>query len=182
MLSYLASSLPLPTSAAARLLALQCALRSNLLGYADLPAGLIRGMALGCATTRWKELEAARWLRLISHAGQGRVIRLTDPLVGLPGARSRSRAADWALRMARGRNLAGMPAESRLVALALLAHTRTHAGGGTADAHQVGRTCSVSVSRLLEEVRRLTERKVFTAWMLDPRTDDLSWDLSDSSI
>lgn len=46
MLTYLASALDCVTSPAARLLALQCALRANAHGWVRLPAGLLRGMRL----------------------------------------------------------------------------------------------------------------------------------------
>ncbi|MFE4777919.1 hypothetical protein [Streptomyces sp. NPDC056713] len=46
MLSYLAAALPSPTSSQARLLALQCALRADDLGRAELSSGFLRGMRL----------------------------------------------------------------------------------------------------------------------------------------
>ncbi|MFE7113991.1 hypothetical protein ACFU99_00990 [Streptomyces sp. NPDC057654] len=46
MLTYLAAALPRFASPAARLLALQCALRADTRGHVRLPAGLLRGMCL----------------------------------------------------------------------------------------------------------------------------------------
>lgn len=179
MLSYLAASLPASVSAPARLLALQCALRSDPLGHTDVPAGLTRGMALGCIAALRQELQAARWLRPTADDAWDRAARLTDPLSGLPGAKARSQAADWALRVARGRSLIGMTAGTRLTALVLLAHTRPHSNDSAADAHHVARMCGASLPQLIEEVRRLAEHQLLAAWVLDAVTDDLSWKLPD---
>lgn len=177
MLSYLAASMPLSASAEARLLALQCALRSGPLGTARIPAGLARGMALGQAASVWLELEATGWLRSLHQDGAVITARLTDPLTAMPGLRTRSRAADWALRVARGRDLIKLGSGSRLVVLALHAHMQPHARGGTADAHQLGRMCACPVPQLLEEVQCLVQLEVFASRTLDPLTEDLSWQL-----
>lgn len=47
MLSYLAAALPSHTGAAARLLAVQCALRMDSEGKVRLPAGVMRSLRLG---------------------------------------------------------------------------------------------------------------------------------------
>ncbi|MFE5729951.1 hypothetical protein ACFQ7A_03415 [Streptomyces sp. NPDC056528] len=115
----------------------------------------------------------------MTDIGSGRIIRLIDPLTGLPGAKARSRAADWALRQARGRGLAGMTAGTRMTALTLLAHTRPDAHDGVADVHQVAGMRAVSVPELLEELRRLVKHRLLAAWALDPLRDELSWQLPD---
>ncbi|MDX3069104.1 hypothetical protein PV518_44400, partial [Streptomyces sp. ND04-05B] len=61
MLSYLAVALPADTSAGAKLLALQCALRMNASMQVELPAGLLRGLRVE-AVEACRELERARWL------------------------------------------------------------------------------------------------------------------------
>lgn len=177
MLSYLASSLSSPVNAEGRLLALQCVLRSGRLGDVSIPAGLTHGMGQADAESAWSQLEAAAWLRRVPREGTAVVAWLTDPLTGMPGLKARSRAADWALRRARGRELAGLPARTRLTALALQAYTHPGHLGGIADAHHVARACACSVPELLNELRRLVARQALSCWTLDERTDDLSWQL-----
>lgn len=62
MLTYLAASLPQSTSPAARLLALQYALRADTMGHSLLPTGLLRGMCMLGRRELWEELTAARFL------------------------------------------------------------------------------------------------------------------------
>lgn len=64
MLTHLASALGCVTTPAARLLALQCALRADTHGYARLPAGLLRGMRLCRRPEAWQELVQNGWLEL----------------------------------------------------------------------------------------------------------------------
>ncbi|KPC86924.1 hypothetical protein ADL35_09505, partial [Streptomyces sp. NRRL WC-3753] len=83
MLSYLAAALPARTSATARLLALQCALRSTVAGDVTIPAGLIRGMRLPSEPSAFTELEAAGWLRSPTRPTQraGFSVELLDTAV-----------------------------------------------------------------------------------------------------
>lgn len=178
MLSYLASSLSSPVGAEGRLLALQCALRSGRLGDVSIPAGLTRGMGREYAASAWPQLEAAAWLRRVPCEGTAVVAQLTDPLTGMPGLRARARAADWALRTARGHRLAGLPAGTRLAAVALQAHTHPDSLSDTADAHQLARACVCSVHELLQELRRLVAHQVLSGWTLDGLSDDLTWQFS----
>ncbi|MET7497530.1 hypothetical protein ABZV61_40160 [Streptomyces sp900116325] len=106
MLSYLAAALPPDASAEGRLLALQCALRSNTSGQVYLPAGLLRGMRLARTLAPWEELEDARWLRRLplsaEQMGQrtaaGQLLDATV-LTQEPARRNRRRSAGWALRV-----------------------------------------------------------------------------------
>jgi hypothetical protein len=100
MLTYLASALPCVTSPAARLLALQCALRASRHGQARLPAGLLRGMRLYRRREAWQELEQSGWLDLPAGRTAGMQVQLLDD-TALDQAAPRSarrRAAHWALR------------------------------------------------------------------------------------
>lgn len=101
ILSYLAAALPAGTSAAARLLALQCALRVNTGMHVRLPNGVLRGLRLNTVQDPWRELEHARWLRIIPATAANEVAAelLDATLLGQAPARpDRIRAADWALR------------------------------------------------------------------------------------
>ncbi|WP_051879122.1 hypothetical protein [Streptomyces sp. NRRL B-24720] len=129
ILSYLAAALPPDVSAEGRLLALQCALRSNTSGQAHLPAGLLRGMRLARTHAPWDELEDAHWLRRLPHpteqTGHGTAAaQLLDAtvLTQEPARHDRHRAADWALRAVSQPRLRGLPAADRLTALVLAAH------------------------------------------------------------
>ncbi|MFJ7063285.1 hypothetical protein ACIQVA_37470 [Streptomyces microflavus] len=71
MLSYLAAALPLQITASARLLALQCTLRSTTAGTVSIRTGLIRGMQLGPGTTPLDELRQAQWLHTFAPPKPG---------------------------------------------------------------------------------------------------------------
>jgi hypothetical protein len=127
MLNYLAAVLPTETGAAARLIALQCALRMNDSAQVCLPMGVLRSLRIGPAPDPWRELEQSRWLRrtpLPSHEGN-RVVRaqLFDAglLAQCPARPDRLNAADWALRAA-CRARTGRAPLPQLVATCLAAH------------------------------------------------------------
>lgn len=98
MLSYLAAALPSRTSAAARLLALQCALRSTVDGEVNIPVGLIRGMRLPSEVSAFTELETAGWLRSATRPVHraGFSVELLDIAVRTqaPARADRARAAN----------------------------------------------------------------------------------------
>lgn len=174
MLSFLASSLA-PCSPQARLLALQCALRSTPPGRVRLPAGLIRAMAVPQAAAAWQELEEMRWIRQSVHDSPVGSAQLTDPLIGAPGRKARARAADWALRTHQSRPVrAGTPAV-RLVTLALATHGAPDRTVGIAEIDQLARASGLSVPELLNVMRLLSAAGGISHWSLDPTTDDLTW-------
>ncbi|WP_435286179.1 hypothetical protein [Streptomyces bacillaris] len=122
MLSYLAAALPARTSAAARLLALQCALRSTTAGKVNIPAGLIRGMRIASEPSAFTELEAAGWLRYPTgptHAGVS--VELLDTAVRMqaPARADRARAANWILLTCQMSEIRQLGATPRLLALSL---------------------------------------------------------------
>lgn len=125
-LSYLTVSLPPQTSAAARLLALQCALRSNNRGRVALPTGLLRGMRIGGDPSPWQDLEQAHWLHRPPLIRQqlpfrGIEMQLLDPTVlsQTSSRNDRIRAADWALRVSYTKRLRHLDEAGRVLVLAL---------------------------------------------------------------
>ncbi|GGT26565.1 hypothetical protein GCM10010222_80470 [Streptomyces tanashiensis] len=177
MLSFLASSLA-PCSPQARLLALQCALRSTPPGWVRIPSGLIRAMALPQAVAAWQELEEMRWIRQSVHDSPVGSAQLTDPLIGAPGRKARARAADWALRAHQSHPVrAGAPAV-RLVALALAAHGAPDRADSIAEIGQVARASGLSVGELLDAMESLSASGSIGYWSLDPVTEDLTWTMS----
>ncbi|MEK2479057.1 hypothetical protein [Streptomyces noursei] len=101
MLRYLGAALPASTSAAARLLALQCALRMNTQEQVRLPAGVLRRLRLADRSASWRELEHAQWLRTASTVANAVVAELLDTtlLSQAPACPGRLQAADWAQRV-----------------------------------------------------------------------------------
>ncbi len=95
-LTYLATALPRFTFPAARMLALQCALRAD----ARLAAGLLRSMRLHGRTEIWEELAHAAWLHSPDLRSTPVEVQLLDAAIleQVPGRRARCRAAHWALR------------------------------------------------------------------------------------
>ncbi|MGW3736835.1 hypothetical protein [Streptomyces sp. NPDC005148] len=183
MLSYLAAALPPDASAEGRLLALQCALRSDTSGHVHLPAGLLRGMRLGRALAPWDELEDTRWLRLLPHPTEQRghrtaAAQLLDAavLTQEPARRDRHRAADWALRTVSRPRLRALPAADRLTALVLAAHHSPNAGRTSMEADHLTRTCGLDRNTLTATLARLVAVNTVGAWTFEPVTEDVSWD------
>ncbi|MFE2992361.1 hypothetical protein [Streptomyces sp. NPDC059262] len=170
ILSYLAAALPSPTGPQARLLALQCALRTDGFGRVRLPSGLLRSMHLNGEGVWWHELDQSHWLhRPRPSSGHGAAVQLLDAtlLSCGPGRRSRARAADWALRTARTRALRNQGPSLQLTAVVLAAHTSAGAAHATADADQVARSCGLTDDQLVTALKQLTTAGALSSWTLD---------------
>ncbi|MFD7757262.1 hypothetical protein [Streptomyces sp. NPDC059757] len=182
MLSYLAAALPPEVSAEGRLLALQCALRSNTSGQVRLPAGLLRGMRLARDLAPWDELEDARWLHRLPHPTEQMEPRTAAQLLDAtvltqePARRDRHRAADWALRAVSQPRLRTLPAEDRLTALVLAAHHSPGTGRTGMEADRLTRTCGLNQNMLTATLDRLVSVNAVGAWTFEPVTEDVSWD------
>lgn len=175
MLTYLSAVLPQFTSPAARLLALQCALRADTRGCVRLPAGLLRGMRLHGRTELWDELEHAAWLRRRPGRHPHVEAQLLDAalLYLRPGSRTRARAAQWALRPAPVVVPAGRPPAVRLTALALASHTAGDAGSTDLDVlARLGGHAHVQTAELLD---RLVASRSLTAWKHNRETGEVFW-------
>lgn len=183
MLSYLAAALPSSTTAPARLLAVQCALRAAASGRLWMPLGFLRGMRMEPASSPWQELEQARWLcRLPASASQaprGVTVQLLDAtvLAQAPGRRERARAADWALRLTSRPVLRDVPAIGPLVALALAAHLAPHSACGCLEADRLAHVCALTPVALAEVLDRLVVAGAAMSWAYDAATEDLTWAL-----
>ncbi|MET8592821.1 hypothetical protein, partial [Streptomyces sp. NPDC005078] len=183
ILSYLAAALPPEVSAEGRLLALQCALRSNTSGQVHLPAGLLHGMRLARTLAPWDELEDARWLRRLPHPTEPTEQRtaaaqLLDAtvLTQEPARHDRHQAADWALRVASRPRLRALTAADRLTALVLTAYHSPAAGRTSMEADHLTRTCGLNRNTLTATLDRLVTVNTVGAWTFEPVTEDVSWD------
>ncbi|MFE7834755.1 hypothetical protein ACFU53_01360 [Streptomyces sp. NPDC057474] len=178
MLTYLASALPRFTSPAARLLALQCALRADARGQVRLPAGLLRGMRLQGRQELWQELAQDRWLEMPVLKSAPVTVRLLDATVldQAPGRSARRRAAHWALHCAPLVPPAAAPPVLRLTALVLAAHLSGHGSHGT-DMDVLARLCGHSPHQTGELLDRLVALRTLTAWHRDRETDEVVWQL-----
>ncbi|MFC8259721.1 hypothetical protein ACFUNF_19325 [Streptomyces sp. NPDC057291] len=182
MLSYLAATLPPDMSAEGRLLALQCALRSNTSGQVHLPAGLLRGMRLARDLAPWDELEDARWLHRLPHPTEQMeprtAVQLLDAtvLTQEPARHDRHQAADWALCVVSRPRLRALPAADRLTALVLTAHHSPGAGRTSMEAEHLTGTCGLDQNTLTAALDRLVAVNVLGAWTFEPVTEDVSWD------
>ncbi|MFD6906909.1 hypothetical protein ACE1N8_32385 [Streptomyces sp. DSM 116494] len=162
MLSYLAAALPGHIGAAARLLAVQCALRMDSEGQARLRTGVMRSLRLGRDPLPWSELEQSRWLRRTPTAtGAADGVVTAQLLDGVLFAQSPARpdrrsAADWALRMASGGCTAAGDPSLRLTVLCLAAHTDAHAGRGCAELERIAHDCGLVPAELITVLDRLT--------------------------
>ncbi|MGW5249869.1 hypothetical protein ACWEQN_40035 [Streptomyces sp. NPDC004129] len=178
MLTYLAAALPRFTSPAARLLALQCALRADTRGQIRLPAGLLSGLRLRGRRELWEELAHSGWLQMPDLRPAHLKVRLLDAAVldQAPGRSARRRAAHWALRPAPLLVPPTAPHALRLTALVLAAHTSTQVHHST-DMDVLARLCGHSPHQTAEMLDRLTSIRALTAWQHKRDTDEVLWQL-----
>ncbi|AQS65579.1 hypothetical protein B1H29_36900 [Streptomyces pactum] len=172
MLTYLSATLPQFTSPAARLLALQCALRSDTRGHVTVADGLLRSMRLRGRRELWLELAQAGWLETTSPRPGSVAVRLLDATVldQAPGRGARRRAAHWALHPTPLVLPAAAPAVLRLTALALASHTFR-----TEDLDAVSRLCGNSPQQTMELLDRLVSARTLAAWHHHQDTDEVLW-------
>ncbi len=184
MLNYLASALPTETSPAARLIALQCALRMNDSAQVRLPLGVLRSLRLEPATDSWRDLHQARWLCATLPASHSNaravVIQLLD--VGLfaqcPARPDRLAAADWALRAACGIRMGCAPF-SQLIAMCIKAHTAPESTHGTAEVDQLARECGLAATDFTDALDQLTAAGHISSWSVQSASGDLYWTLTE---
>jgi hypothetical protein len=181
MLTYLASALPRITSPAARLLALQCALRADRNGWVRLPAGLLRGMRLHRRPELWQELTHGGWLDLPDPRAATLQGRLLDDAVldQVPSPRARRRAAHWALQPSPFTATATAAPAERLAALALAAHTA--ATTPAPDLATLAHLCGHSPQQTGELLDRLVARHALSAWSHHRESDEVRWQLASPS-
>lgn len=154
MLSYLAAALPSEVGAAARLLALQCALRATVSGRLWMPAGLLRGLRMNRHSSLWQEPEQSGWLtRLATNPPwakqRGFAVQLLDAavLTQAPGRRDRAHAADAALRLTSCPALRSLSASEQLAGLALATYLSPGHVHGIIEADRLGRVCAAFTPR-----------------------------------
>ncbi|MEU9347999.1 hypothetical protein AB0D74_43070 [Streptomyces sp. NPDC048278] len=179
MLTYLAAALPQFTSAAARLLAVQCALRTDACGRARLPAGLLRSMRLSGRREIWEELAHGAWLQYPDLRSTPVEVRLLDAtaLDQAPGRPARCRAADWALRPVPLFLPATSPPALRLIALVLAAYYTSDRVARRLDMEVLTRLSGHSRQQTAELLDRLVAVRALAAWRQDRDTDEVLWEL-----
>ncbi len=181
ILSYLAAALPASTSAAARLLALQCALRVNTTMHIRLPNGVLRSLRLNAVQDPWRELEHARWLRIIPGNAVNEVVAelLDAALLGQAPARpDRMRAADWALRASSSSTARAIGPLPQLASAYLAAHADPQAGSGLSELDQMARACGLPLVELPTLLDQLAATGLLRSWQACPDSGDLHWTLA----
>ncbi|MET9462153.1 hypothetical protein ABZY05_45300 [Streptomyces canus] len=181
MLSYLAAALPEDTSAAARLLALQCALRMNTHMRVHLSKGVLRSLRLDTAESPWHELEHARWLRTAPGGAANEIIaELLDlTLLGQAPARpDRRRSADWALRAGSSSAVRAIGPLRQLASVYLAAHADPESGTGLGDLGQMARACGIQPAELASTLDQLARTGLLESWQACPDSGDLRWTLA----
>ncbi|MEU7305382.1 hypothetical protein [Streptomyces sp. NPDC007206] len=180
MLSYLAAALPAGTSAAARLLALQCALRMNTRMQVRLPKGVLRSLRLNTTPDPWRELEQARWLRTVpGNAANEIAAELLDVTVlgQAPARPDRRHAADWALRAGSSCAAGAIGALPQLASVYLTAHTDPESSSGLGELDQMARACGTQPAELPAILDRLVATGLLGSWQACPASGDLQWTL-----
>lgn len=186
LLSYLASALPPSVSPGTRLLALQCALRTDRHGQVALATGLLRGMRLHSHRAHaWQELEQARWLRhLPGQTGASQRLQLLDVtvLTQAPDRAGRHQAADWALRTAHAPVLRDQPARLRLTMLALgVSRVPGEVQEGRADIEQLSRACGLPEERLEGMLLQLRDAGLLATWSCNREDGQVHWQATGKS-
>ncbi len=161
---------------AGRLLALQCALRSDTRGHVTLADGLLRGMRLRGRRELWLELSQAGWLETATVRDGPVTVRLLDATVldQAPGRGVRRRAAHWALHPAPLVLPPASPAALRLTAL-VLASLSSGTAANTEDMGTVSRMCGHSPQQTKELLDRLVSAHSLAIWRHDCDTDEVLW-------
>jgi len=184
MLSYLAVALPTEVGAAARLLALQCALRATASGRLRMPAGLLRGMRMDQRSSPWQELEQSGWLTRVSRSSSwarrcGVAAQLLDAgvLPQAPGRRDRAQAADRALRLTSCPALRSLSASEQLTGLALATYLSPGSLNGVIEADRLERVCAAAPGALTAALDCLVAARVADWWSYDQGSDDITWSL-----
>ncbi|MDT9701508.1 hypothetical protein [Streptomyces sp. P17] len=177
MLGYLGVALPAGTSACARLLALQCALRMNAQAQVRLPAGLLRSLRLADSPASWRELERARWLCTTSSAANAVVIELLDAtlLSQAPARPDRMQAADWALRAGRPAQVGTAGSLPQLASAYLAAHSVPETGYGLCEFDRMRHDCGILPTELHGLLDQLVGADLLTSWHVCPDSGDLHW-------
>ncbi|MFI6084233.1 hypothetical protein ACIBBB_25205 [Streptomyces sp. NPDC051217] len=182
MLSYLTSALPHDASPEARLLALQCALRTDRHGQAYLPAGLLRGMRLLHDPAPWQELETARWLHPLTPVDNAprhhaRAVQLLDPavLTQAPSRTDRHQAADWALRITASPPPGARSPSARLTHLTLTAHRSPGATHSSTETDRLHRACGLNPHKLEQALDQLVLVGVITQWQFSQDNVEIHW-------
>ncbi|NGO43062.1 hypothetical protein [Streptomyces ureilyticus] len=177
MLTYLGVALPRFSSPAARLLALQCALRADVRGRVRLPSGLLRSMRLHSRSELWSELEHAGWLRCSfprrPHAEA--CLLDADMQTQTSGRGARARAAHWALRPVPLVAPRGMSPTVQLTALVLAAHTSD--GVGSAELDVLARLGGQSPQQVEDLLDQLVRCRLLAAWQHLREHDEICWRL-----
>ncbi|MGW2785958.1 hypothetical protein ACWC3X_32695 [Streptomyces populi] len=176
MLTYLAAALPSVSSPAARLLALQCALRADSHGRVSLPTGLLRGMRLHRRGEVWRELARDGWLEPLRSPAARPWVRLLDPAVldQAPGRCARRRAAHWALQPGSLAPPSGTGDGERLSALVLAVHTG--AASSEAEMAVVAHLCGHSLHQTADLLDRLVVLRLLSYWQHRRETDEVTWE------
>ncbi|MDX3577715.1 MULTISPECIES: hypothetical protein [Streptomyces] len=176
MLSYLAAALPQGVSAAARLVALQCALRMDSRMCVRLPVGVLRSLRLN-APRLWRELEEARWLRIRpSRPGEVTAELLDSALLAqYPSRPDRQRAADWALRAGRTARAFGEGPHTQLLSLYISALSDPATGQGQGEVSRIRHECVLEEHDVLTALDRLAVIGSFEWWRVCPDTGDVQW-------
>ncbi|MFD4540775.1 hypothetical protein [Streptomyces bauhiniae] len=176
MISYLASALPCGMSAAARLIALQCALRMDSRILVRLPVGVLRGLRLSTPHL-WQELEEARWLRTLPSRPGEVVAELLDSalLSQHPSRPDRHRAADWALRAGCAARTAGEGPHVQLLSIYTSALNDPATGQGQGEIDRMQRDCALEEHCVLTALDRLVAIGSCAWWRACPDTGDVRW-------
>jgi hypothetical protein len=166
------------SSPAARLLALQCALRADTSVYIRLPGGLLRGMRLCGRRELWEQLEHADWLRRTACRYPHVEAQLRDAAVFAQrrGRRVRARAAHWALRPVPLVLPGGWAPAVQLTAVVLA--TSTSGAAGSTDMEVLARLCGHSPHQAEELLDRLVASHSLAAWHYCRDTEEVAWRLS----
>ncbi|MFE6162127.1 hypothetical protein ACFQ7F_24815 [Streptomyces sp. NPDC056486] len=177
MLTYLAAALPRFSSPAARLLALQCALRADSQGHVELPEGFLRGMRLASHAAPWHELEHAGWLRCTARRHGRTQAQILDAAIlhQAPGRQERARAAHWALHPTPLAAPHGAPPSMQLAALVLAVHTE--ASRGSADLDDLTRLCTADAASLKDLLDQFMHSRRLVTWRQDLETSEVCWQL-----
>ncbi|WP_432199034.1 hypothetical protein [Streptomyces sp. bgisy027] len=149
--------------------------------HVRLPNGVLRSLRLNAVQGPWRELEHARWLRIISATVANETVAelLDAALLGQAPARpDRMRAADWALRASSSSTTGTTGPLPQLASTYLAAHADPHADSGLGELDQMARACGLPPAELPTLLDRLAATGLLRSWHACPDSGDLHWVLA----
>jgi hypothetical protein len=159
-LGFTGASLPAAVGGEARLLAVACALRVGVSGFASLPAGVMRALRLAAPARAVAELQGAGWLYFYGRPRGGPAVFVPE----LAGQCGRRRGGHWGVQRLTGAAVGGLGPEARLAALLVAAWREPGGEAFRLDPEGAARSCGLSPEGLAVALDAVCAAGLLSGW------------------